>query len=308
VIDLDTFLTALYVIADDLLKQLDPEPTRPGPSPSLTRSEVAALALLGVCGHFRSERAFYGWARRHLRSAFPSLPDRSQFNRLCRRHAAALAALAVRLSSALATEGDLYEVVDTTVAVTRDRRRGGAGWLAGQADLGWSTRAGWCQGIRVLLSVWPSGVVTGFGIAPASTSERLMAETLFAARHEPQPQLPSAGAPAAGPYLMDTGFEGRAWHARWRARFALDLICPNKRSALHPWPEAARRWVSSARQIVETVNEKLLNHFGLARERPHTISGLQARLACRVALHNLCIQLNRDLGRPPLAFADLLVW
>ena len=70
-----------------------------------------------------------------------------------------------------------------------------------------------------------------------------------------------------------------------------------------------RRWVASIRQIVETVYEKLHNTFGLRREGPHDdISGLRARLAARVALHNFCIWLNKQLGRPRLSFADLLDW
>jgi hypothetical protein len=35
---------------------------------------------------------------------------------------------------------------------------------------------------------------------------------------------------------------------------------------------------------------------------------LRARLASRVALHNFSIWLNEHLGRPRLAFADLLGW
>jgi len=31
-------------------------------------------------------------------------------------------------------------------------------------------------------------------------------------------------------------------------------------------------------------------------------------LAAKVALHNFCIWLNRQLGRPDLAFADLIDW
>ena len=54
--------------------------------------------------------------------------------------------------------------------------------------------------------------------------------------------------------------------------------------------------------------DKLFNTFGLWRERPHELSGLRARLAARVALHNFCILLNEQLGRPRLAFADLLGW
>ena len=45
--DTDTFLTTLYVMADDFCKyQLPPEKS-PGPRPSLTRSELVTLALFG---------------------------------------------------------------------------------------------------------------------------------------------------------------------------------------------------------------------------------------------------------------------
>ncbi len=45
--DTDTFLTTLYVMADDFCKyQLPPEKT-PGPRPTLTNGEVVTLALFG---------------------------------------------------------------------------------------------------------------------------------------------------------------------------------------------------------------------------------------------------------------------
>ncbi len=59
---------------------------------------------------------------------------------------------------------------------------------------------------------------------------------------------------------------------------------------------------------METVYDKLLNAFGPRRERPHELSGARARLAARVALHDFCIRLNEQLGRPRLSFADLLGW
>ena len=69
-----------------------------------------------------------------------------------------------------------------------------------------------------------------------------------------------------------------------------------------------RRWLASLRQMIETVNDKLLNTFRLARERPHDLTGFQARLAAKVALHNFCIWFNLQLDRAPLAFAELLEW
>ena len=62
------------------------------------------------------------------------------------------------------------------------------------------------------------------------------------------------------------------------------------------------------RQIVETVYDKVPHAFGLSRERPHDLTGFQARLAAKLARHNFCSWLNGQLGRPNLAFADLVDW
>ena len=60
--------------------------------------------------------------------------------------------------------------------------------------------------------------------------------------------------------------------------------------------------------MVETVFNKLTYTFRLDRERPHHMSGIRTRLAAKAALHNFCIFINRQMGRPDLAFADLLGW
>jgi hypothetical protein len=86
------------------------------------------------------------------------------------------------------------------------------------------------------------------------------------------------------------------------------VTAPHQSSKRFRWPKALRRWLAHLRQIIETVNDKLLNTFRLARERPHDLTGFQARLAAKVALHNFWIWLNLHLGRAPLAFAQLLNW
>jgi hypothetical protein len=86
------------------------------------------------------------------------------------------------------------------------------------------------------------------------------------------------------------------------------VTAPHQRSKQVRWPKALRRWVASLREIIETVNDKLLNTFRLARERPHDVSGFAARLAAKVGLHTFCIWLNGRLERAPLAFADLIDW
>lgn len=305
-LDADTFLTTLYVMVDDFCKANLPAEVRPGPEASLSRSEVVTLAIFGQSARFASERDFWRFAQAKLRGAFPKLPDRSQFNRLLRFHHDAI----VVFGLSFASQQTDYEALDTLPVTVRQCKRRGRGWLAGQADIGFSKRiSSWFCGFRLLSAVSPDGLITGFAFGPASAKDQRLADTLLALRHRPDPRLPSVGAkPAGGCYLADKGFEGKNWQLHWRGEYGATLIHPPRRDSRHPWPAPLRRLLASLRQIVETVFVKLTQTFRLDRERPHDLSGFRARLAAKVALHNFCHWLNRSLGRPALAFADLLGW
>jgi hypothetical protein len=308
-LDVDTFLTALYVMVDDFHKSRPPNLRRPGPDATLSDSEVITLAIFARFSRFASERDFHRYAESNLRDAFPTLPERSQLNRRVRSLAGLLEEVALHLAEVMGSRGCPYEALDSAAMVVRDAKRRGAGWLAGYADIGWSNRLGWYEGFKLLVAVSPTGVITGFGFSSASTADQPMAEAFFAARRHPNSRLPSVGFAASGCYVADKGFEGAENHLRWLDRYGARVIHPPKRnSRKRSWPKRLRRWVASIRQVVETVYDKLLNAFGLHRERAHDLSGARARLAARVALHNFCIRLNEQLGRPRLSFADLLGW
>jgi hypothetical protein len=162
--------------------------------------------------------------------------------------------------------------------------------------------------VPLLLAVNPVGVRTGCGCGPASTKEPPLADTFVARRRHPHPQVPRVGGPARGPSVVDKGFAGKATQARWWQTDGAEVSCPPKRQSQTPWPQALRRWLAGGRQIVETVYDKLVQPFRLDRERPHDLSGLWARVAAKIALHNFCIWLKEQLGRPRLAFTDIVDW
>jgi hypothetical protein len=330
-VDTDTFLTTLYVMVDDFCKankamlpqerdadEMPAGPTRAGRgrAPSLCRSEVVCLAIFSQFGLFSSEHDFYRYARRHLLRAFPRLPHRTQLNRLVRRHYKSTTAFALHLSKLMTTQephNHLYEALDASAVPVRDARRRGVGWLPEYVNIGHSGRIGWYCGFHLLVSVTPVGVITGWGFSAASCKDQPLAESFFAARALPNPlkskYICSAGDAAGVPYVADTGFEGRPNHKRWRSLYGAHLICPPHPYTQHRrWGWPLRRWLSSVRQVVESVYDKLHNFFALKRERPHDLTGFVARLAATMALHNFCIWLNRQVSRPHLAFADLLGW
>src|SRR5215210_5297512 len=99
-LDVDTFLTTLYVTVDDFCQSRSPK-RKPGPEASLSASEVITLSIFARWSRFVSERDFYRYAEANLRDAFPTLPDRSQFNRSVRSCAELIEAFNSHLVSLL---------------------------------------------------------------------------------------------------------------------------------------------------------------------------------------------------------------
>lgn len=306
-LDLATFLTTLYVQVDTLDHDVPPDP-QPGPAAALCRSEVLTLAIFGQWAQFPSERAFWRFAERRLRPYFPHLPNRSQFNRQLRRHQQALTLVALALGVPLRAPASSYELLDGTGVPVRNRQRRGRSWLAGLADLGRCTRLGFYYGFRILVACDPQGLITGFGAGPASSNDRRLTETFLACRHTPHPGLPSIGQAISDEYLADTGFAGRDWVPHWWTAYGAVVWASPQRDSRQRWPKVVRRQAAAWRQIIETVQDRLLTPFRLASERPHALDGFQARLAAKVGLHNFCCWLNHQLGRPLLAVAELLDW
>jgi hypothetical protein len=153
-VDVDTFLTTLYVIADDFCQSHPPNHCRPGPEASLSPSEVVTLVIFSRWSRFTSERDFYRYAMRHLCDAFPTLPDRSQFNRLVRTHLDLIEAMALHLAEMMEAQKCPYEALDSSAMPVRDAKRRGSGWLAGRAytldgAIAW-------DGTKASVCLWPS--------------------------------------------------------------------------------------------------------------------------------------------------------
>lgn len=319
--DPDTFLTVSYVMVDDFCRQhLPDEPSVPGPAPALSPSETITLALFGQFARFQSERDFFRFAKQRLVPLFPTLPHRAQFNRfrracaslMQRRHGRAIVTFGLFLAKQMkVAQNSAYEVLDRCGVATRWCGRRGAGWLPEYTDKGLCARLGWFHGVHLLTAVSDEGVITGFGLGPASAKDQPMAEALFFARATQDTRLASAGLPVGSRcYVLDKGFSGAALHQCWRERYDVEVVCAPQRDnqGRQRWPKEWRQWLAGLRQIVESVHDKLVNGFRLGRERPHELDGLFARLSAKVALHNFCIWLNKQHERAPLAFADLLGW
>jgi hypothetical protein len=334
--DLDTFLTTVYVIVDELYQReyAAHKPRRPGPRPLLSDSEVLTLGLLAQWQPSRSERAFLRQARGPLQPYFPRWLSQSAFNRRLRDLAGVLAqlapALAARTTALLGPSA--YEVLDG-VAVPLARRNRGRRHRC-FADAAAFGRGGsdkeWFYGQKLVLSVDAHGAITGAVSGPASTEERWLAEALLRWRVAPTAPTPTAaqlapvlgpshrpggqrhgptgpillrsaaGAPATGVYLADRGYRGLNWVTHWRTHYQATVLTKDA----YPTRQG-RRWFSGLRQRVETVNDWLEARYGLHFPKARTTWGLQTRLAAKLAAHNVAVLCNHLWGRLPFAAIPL---
>ena len=304
----DPFLPTLDVMVDEGCQAPLPPEVHPGPRASLRRSEVIPLGLCGQGPGFPRDRAFSRAAQRPRRSACPTLPHRTPFKRLLRQHSAAIVAFCRPLADWLAGRPAPYEALEGWAVPTREATRRGAGWPPGLGDSGWSNRVGWDEGSPLLMALPPRGLIPGFGGGPARAKGPPLAETVFASRQRPHPGCLSGGQPALGPSVCEKGFEGQTAPTRWGQCYRARVLGPPKRHSHPPWSTRMRRGLAGGRQLVATVDAKVHHTLRLRRERPHALSGFQARLAAKMALPTVCLWLNAPRGRPHLACTDVVDW
>ena len=315
--DFETFVITVYDLVDTAVRQhLPPAPRRRGRRSALTRSEVLTLALLAQLGRFGSEREFCRFASQRLHPLFPHLPHRSQLHRAFRRVPPPLAALRHPGAAALPARAAGSDGRVATGARRPPKGRRHADRPAFMAR-GRASRLGWFVGCRLLVATTPTGVITGWAVSPGHRHDSTLATALLAERAcptapaadpaDPAAIVTRAGVVASGHYLADSAFAGQKLAREW-ASCAATVAAPPQPKTKQQWTPAQRRTHASARQIVETVIERLLRGVRLERDRPRTQRGLLSRLAAKIALHNACILWNRRCGRPDLAFASVIGW
>ena len=334
--DLDTFLTLLYVGIDDWYKrEMKQQMVRhAGAKLQMSDSEVLTVAIASqwrVGVPWQSERGAVRYMQQHGRGWFPTMLAHSQFNKRVRQ----LWAVFVRLQQVLADLLDaeaLYEVVDCTELPHCSLAQAASSpqhWLSGQLGRG-GNNGGWFYGEQLLVSVTAKGVITGWLVGLASMDDRWMLEAFLSTRKgwmqlmEPQltnkkyyrcrriPTIDSfspavtTGIHRARPYLADEGFNGQRWINHWADEYAVTVIAAPPSNTPLAWSRAEKKWLSRHRQMVETVFARLCEVFGLKRLNAHTDWGKVTRLAAKMAAYNLGILFNRWFGRPDGALATLI--
>ncbi|MDE0011015.1 MAG: IS982 family transposase [Candidatus Poribacteria bacterium] len=301
-------LVAVAGVVQKIMKTLydvhfpDAENHRPGPNPDCSDSDILTVGWLLEYIGADSEHSGYLRLKAELKTIFPSLPERSRFNRRRRNLSGASEVLRWALRQHV-PQTDVY-IVDSFPIPICDFKRA----KASKSDLKWADASGTLAtystsatknlgkflGFRGSLITTVQGVPVDFAIASADRDDREVLPMLCQRDHYPI-------------ILADRGYISEQLQRELLETENTCLLPTLRRNQKQQYAEAFRKLQVSLRRRIETTLNQLTDQFGVARVRARTHCGFQTRMSHKLGASLLGVFLNQCLGRPLMKLKDLVL-
>lgn len=281
--ELDTLLTALYVLIDDHVV-----PTRAGRGrrPELTDSELITMAVAQVLQRYDSERRWIrhihadaGW-----RAMFPAMLTQSGYHKRLKSAQSLLCKAILTLAACCPSWFDDLWITDATpVPCGMSRETVKRSDLAGHASYGYcASHSRWYWGLKLYLVCASDGMPVMWCLANPKLGEREVLAALLQDNH----QLLRNGQIL----LADKGFAGKEFK-QLTAAMGLELLRPDRRD------ETYRNGnLGGVRQRIESVNQTLKGQLDLEAHGGRTPAGVLTRVAQRLLAMAAAIWHNWTTG------------
>jgi hypothetical protein len=267
--ELNTLLTALYVLIDDHVVSAR---TGRGRHPVFTDSELLTLAVAQVLLRYDGERR---WMRHvhsdpDLHAMFPRVPQQPGYNKRL-RDAQPLLCKTIHLLATCCPSwfDDLWITDATPVPCGMSRETVKRSELAGYANYGYcASHSRWYWGLKLYLVCTGDGMPVMWCLANPKIGEREVLAALLDNNHH----LIRDGQIL----LADKGFSGESFKKLTESK-QVRLLRPDRKD------ETYRNGnLGGVRQWIESVNQTLKAQLGLERHGGRTAAGVFARVAQRL--------------------------
>lgn len=281
--DLDTLLTAIYVLVDDFL----PERSGPGRPPKISDAELVTLAVAQVFMGLPNDRQFLALAAYRLGHLFPYLPKQSGYNKRLRKLVPEISRAINYLAFHSPGSCDGLRLLDSTpVPCGASRETTRRSEFAGIAAYGYCrSHSRYFWGFRLYLLCSADGTPIAFELAPANAPEREVAREMLE-------RVPLAGHTV----VADKGFAGAEFEG-WMADRGATFRRPDRKDEEPRFGSLGR-----IRQWIESVFWTCKGQLGLERHGARTLPGLCARVALRLLALAAGLWHNAQVGEPGRRF------
>jgi len=269
--DLDTLLTALYVLIDDHV--IPPHPRGPGRPKRLTDAELVCLAVAQVLLGARSEHHWLRMCYCRLGHLFPYLPKQPGYHKRVKAAAPLICQTTLYLATLCPSWADGLRLFDATpVPCGSSRETVKRSALAEVAGYGYcASHSRWYWGLKLYLVTTPEGMPVAWCLANPTLGEREVAQELLAHARERGCLTPGMVV------LTDKGLSGKGMERYCAEQVGVLLVRPDRR-------DEKRRFgnLAGVRQWIESVNDTLKGQVDLERHGGRTPAGVFTRVAQRL--------------------------
>lgn len=277
-----------YVHVDDAyqqLVQLHGPLRRRGPTPVFSDSEVITVSLIVETFFHGHEELGLSFLNQYHRDLFPSLLDKSRFNRRRRRLGLVMEQVRQLLTADMLDPEDSMRIIDTAPLPACTYTRSGECQTVSGPEYASVTasKGGKLYGHRFYATITKAQVIDRWMLAPAAPNEGKLCVAFF----EDQSHLQ---------VLADNGFHVPTemhWLSETRH---VDMFTARRRTDRQQWPKAFRQLLDRLRRRIETTFSVLATVFSLESPGSRSISGLIARTATAVLAYNLSFLMNIELS------------
>jgi len=294
-IDMETLLTVIFVIVDDWYQAHGQHYLhgKPGVKPTFTDSEMLTLMLAMDILSYASERRFYKFIKANYAALFPSLIDRSQFNRRARQLRWLIEKLRQHWLEVLGVTLSPQLLLDTKpVPVVGYKRGKQHSDFAGVAAYGvCASRNLKYFGFKLVILTTLDGMPVVYELVPANADERAAAEEVLEWVYDCD-------------IFGDKGFIGEEWQLEQYHQHQNRIWTAKRVNQAQQNSPAFDRWLNSIRERVEGAFNELQNvGRNLERLLALTLEGLCARVMVKMADHTLKVLLRRDYNIDIVSFS-----
>ena len=269
--DLDTLLTALYVLIDDHV--ICSGQRRPGRPKKLSDAELVCLAVAQVLLGARSEHHWLRLCYVRLGHLFPYLPHQPGYHKRLVAAAPLICQVMEYLARCCPSWGSDLRLLDATpIPCGASRQTVRRSELAGWANYGrCAAHSRWYWGLKLYVLATAEGMPAAWCLADPKLGEREVAAELLAHARE-------RGALRPGMIVLaDKGLAGRDIEGYAREEIGVLLARPDRK-------DERRRFgnLGGIRQWIESVYDTLKDQASLERHGGRTPAGVYVRIAQRL--------------------------
>jgi Transposase DDE domain len=279
--DLDTLLTALYVLIDDHV--IPSGQRRPGHPKKLSDAELVCLAVAQVLLGARSEHHWMRLCYARLGHLFPYLPHQPGYHKRLTAAAPLICKTTLYLATLCPSWSDDLRLFDATpVPCGTSRQTVRRSELAGWANYGYcAAHSRWYWGLKLYLLTTAEGMPAAWCLADPKIGEREVAAELLGHARD-------IGALRDQMIVLcDKGLAGREMERYAADQVKVLLARPDRK-------DERRRFgnLAGMRQWIEAIIDTLKGQLDLERHGGRTPAGVFTRIAQRLLALAACIWHN----------------